>query len=416
MLSRPASAALSCALLSALWMAPAAAQTRLPETAYYTADHGSSNTYLLKPLAGSNVRLTNHNGWAKGTVAVAGLERQVVLDRPIRSEWMDYPDSCGQPYTRRRSVEQVIFRRTEGTDNVGRSEVVEIGNEKVMDGCDAGQLTPFGSPTDAGTPVSHLAMKRRPGITDVVEGTQLAGPTAVALDPGAVFGARQSVISLQAGGLARFEDSGLTVPSTQDANGWLVLDFGSYQNAFTRLAKDRTTLAETWLTASYVNGEPTLVRESLFVAPRPDAGFGTKREASRRWESGLFVGSNTPFFFDLYNDYTGNRISRTIDPPSETYIPLTWAFSGPNLVTTRARSPGVLGIRTWVPVANKGIYRWVIEDEVTRLADGTNLSLIEPRVNFYIDEGASVKPAAAPLATRQAGAARQPARGLQLQP
>ena len=393
----------SCSGLICLALASAASgQTRPPETAYYTADHGSALTYLLKPQTGNKVRLVNYNGWARGTLTVVGNERQVVLDRPIRTDFAVSPDSCGLPYTVRRSLTQVVFRQIDGTDNAGNSAVVEIGQDKVLDGCDAGLTTPFGAPTDAGTPVAHLAMRKRPGQADLVVGSALAGPTALALDPAQVFSSRQSVTRFVAAGQVQFEDTGAIVPAATDANGWLVMDFGAYQNGFTRLAKDRTTLAETWLTASFEAGEPTVVREQLFVMPLSPAGFGTVRQASRSWESGLFVGSNTPFFFDLFTDLTGRRISRTIDPPAEVVTPITWSLSGSNLVTNRPRPGGAQGIRTWVPLGNKGVYRWVMENEVTLLADGSSQPLIEPRVNFYIDRGAAVPPAPA-SAGRPAG-------------
>jgi hypothetical protein len=97
-----------------------------------------------------------------------------------------------------------------------------------------------------------------------------------------------------------------------------------------------------------------------------------------------------------------------LDPPSETRQPITWAFAGANVTTTRFNG-GVQRVRTWVPLANKGPNRWVMESEVTINADGSQTPFIEPRVNFYIDLGPSVKPpsaAAVPAARRAAAPQR----------
>lgn len=396
------------ALLGSAWIAPGAMAAKTQETVYFTTSHGSNNTYLARWTSASKARVTTPVGTSKGSLVIAGNDRTVTLDDPFTQEFFGFPDSCGNQYTVRRSVEKVLFRLMSGSLGQGESIIIDMGRETVMDGCDAGTETPFGSPTDTGTPQANLSMNQRPGLTDLVPGVRLAGPQEARMLPGVPFPAQQ-VVTFQAGGLLSFDDTGRTVPAAVNAEGWLVLDFGTHQTGYTRVVRDTATMAETWLQADFVDGAPALVQERLFVKPKAPAGFGSKRETTRRWESGLFTGTNNPFYFDLYGDFTGARISVTLDPPSEVRQPITWAFSGANVTTTRV-SGSVQRVRTWVPLANKGVYRWVMESEVTFNPDGSQTPFIEPRVNYYIDLGPAVKPpsaaVAAPAARRSAALQR----------
>lgn len=396
------------ALLGSAWIAPGAMAAKTQETVYYTTAHGNSNTYLARWTSASKARVTTQVGTSKGSLVIAGNDRTVTLDDPFTQVYVGFPDSCGNQYTVERSVEQVLFRLTSGTLGQGESVIIDIGRETVMDGCDAGTETPFGSPTDTGTPQVNLSMNQRPSLTDLVAGVRLAGPQEARMLAGVPFPAQQ-IVTFQAGGLLSFDDTGRTVPAAVNAEGWLVLDFGTHQTGYTRVARDTATMAETWLQADFVDGAPALVQERLFVKPKAPAGFGSKRETTRRWESGLFVDTNTPFFFELYGDFSGARVSVTLDPPSEVRQPITWAFSGANVTTTRVAG-GLQRVRTWVPLANKGANRWVMESEVTINADGSQTPFIDPRVNFYIDRGPAVKPpsaAAAAPAARQSAALRR---------
>ena len=403
----------ACALLAGTnLVATPASAARVLETVYFTDSHGSSNTYLAEWTSTSKARVVTAAGSSTGKLVIAGAERTVTLDNPIVSEGSTGPDSCGNNYQVRYSIEKVLFRQLTGNLSAGQSEIIDIGQATALTGCDAGTITPFGSPGSSGLPQTNLATSSRPSLSDLLPGVRLAGMQEARMVAGVPFPAQQIGV-FEAGGLFRFEDTGHVVPAAINANGWLVLNFGGFQTGYTRLQRDTATMAETWLQADFVGGVPVLVSERLFVKPRDPAGFGSKRETARRWESGFFIGMNNPLYFDLYGDFTGTRISVTLDPPTEVRLPITWAFVGPHVTTSRAIAGGAQRVRTWVPIANKGVYRWVIESEVTRNADGSELPFIVPRVNFYIDLGPAVKPAAAASFT---SAPREPGRVQGLQP
>lgn len=396
-----------------------AAQAAIPETVYYTPAHGTLATYLLSEPSTGRAKVTDPQGNYRGSLTDDGTLRVVSFDTPPSTISTLFPDSCGNPYQLSRQVNQLAFRQVAGTLRAGEAAVIEVGVETVLDGCDAGTTTPFGSLSDAGFPVAYRTMNNRAPMTDVVAGAQFAGFVESAVNPDVPF-PTQDIGTLLAGNQLRFETTGTVVPAAIDAKGWLVLSMPGFQRGFTRLVVDKSTGAETWLEAEFVSGKPATIKERLFTKPLAGAGFGSRSAAARIWESGLFVGTNNPFFFWLYRDFTGERVSQTIDPPTEVRQPITWAFDGLNIVQTRTPPDGSVRTRTWKPIANVGKNRWVMESEQILFPDGQLVDLILPRVNFYVDRGAATPPTARkaqkqPAKAAERGAAPrpgQPARAL----
>src|SRR5206468_3341759 len=111
---------------------------------------------------------------------------------------------------------------------------------------------------------AHLDMTRRAPVTDLVAGARLAGlsestPAEAASHDGilvhqlATFGT----------GSVRFDDSGNTCP-TSARDGWIVIDYGSFQRAYTGLTRDARSGVEKWLSADW-NGAPTSAAQTMMV-------------------------------------------------------------------------------------------------------------------------------------------------------
>ena len=119
------------------------------------------------------------------------------------------------------------------------------------------------------------------------------------------------------------------------------------------------------------------------------------------WDSGIFIATRKPFFFYLYKTGTGERVQKDLDLGTESRTPITsWGLDGGNLWQQRLLGGGTIQRnRTWVPLRNEGSKtHWVMESEV-QVDDTGATTLIKPRVNYYLDTGKAVPPAA--QATRQ---------------
>lgn len=328
-------------------------------------------------------------GRTEATVATFGTQRQATLATPFSQTFeTSDPDCPDLAVEVRRDVLILSVTRLSGTENRGTSKVVEVGEETTLSGCNAGRVVPFGNPGDAGFATRHLAASLRPSMSDLVAGVSLAGPSD---QPGLDTFAAADVVSIGAGTWT-FPASGATY-GVGMVDGWAVLGLAGGERGYTRFAVDRNG-AETWIAADWAAGQPQRLFRTLMVKPAAGAGFGTPRQAARVWQSGLFIGSNTPFFFHLYRGGTGERVSQDLLAGTETRLPITWGFSGSNLLTQRTFGDGSTGTRTWVPLRNSGTSRFVMESEVRTLTSGTVVPFIAPRVNFYVDEGASTPPPA----------------------
>lgn len=356
-------------------------------TAYYGVGIGTSAAYLVDWLPKKKVRVALSQGAATGTFSDDGTQKLISFTSPI-SATVDSFDDCGEPIQQRTDLQQLVVRDLAG----GAAQVVEMGVVVNIGGCQDGLTVPYGSPTDPGLGLSRLAMTARPPVSDLTPGTQVAGFSEDVLLPGEVTVA-EDVVTFQAGSM-QFQSTGHVVPAAFDANQWLVLDLPGFQRAYTRLAVDAKTGGETWLLADWAGGQAQRVESRLLVKTAAGAGFGTVTQASRMWESGIFVNTRTPFFFYLYKNGTGERVQKDLDLGTESRVPIdSWGFDGLNLVQTRAFGGGVRH-RNWVPLRNQGTkFRWVMESELIVPNVGEPFPLIKPRVNYYEDTGKAVPPA-----------------------
>ena len=373
------------AALIASCLPGAALAAATKSTAYFKAGDGSSNAYLIDWKPNNRARVASILGAQPGGVANDGTQKLITLDHPLSTTYLNY-DDCGEEIQQRQDVNQVVVRDLTG----GVSQLVDIGTITNIGGCQDGLVTLFGSPTDEGASLKRLAMSARPPVTDLVPGTVIAGFSEDIMLPGETAVA-QDVATVQAG-TVQFQTSGHIVGAAFDANQWLVINLPTGQRAYTRLAVDSKTGGETWLMADWVGGKAQRVEETLVVKPAAGAGFGTVTQASRMWNSGLFIESRTPFFFYLYKNGTGERVLKDLDLGTESRTPIpAWDFEGLNLVQHRPFGPGSRD-RTWVPLTNVGKNHWVMESETADDGSGA-IVLIKPRVNYYLDTGKAVPPA-----------------------
>lgn len=372
-----------------LWAIALAVATASAAPVLHVGDTRSSNQAYQFDWRGASATVVSTQGRSEATVVTTGPQRVATLAVPFSATNTVFDPDCPElPVEVRRDVLIVAVTRLSGFENRGTSKVVDIGEETTLSGCNAGRVVPFGAPTDAGFATRHLAASLRPSMGDLMPGTSLAGPSD---QPGLDAFPAADVITVGAG-IWQFPTSGINHP-VATVDGWAVLDLGFGERGYTRLAVDRNG-AETWIAADWAAGQPQRVFRTLMVRPVPGAGFGNVRQTTRVWESGLFIGTNTPFFFHLYRGGTGERISQDLAAGTETRLPITWGFSGSNLETVRTFGDGSSGRRTWVPLRNSGASRFVMESETRTLPDGTVLPFILPRVNFYVDEGAATPPPA----------------------
>ena len=119
---------------------------------------------------------------------------------------------------------------------------------------------------------------------------------------------------------------------------------------------------------------------------------GSVRSMARLWESGLATNTRLPFFIALNADGSGERISKDLDAGSEFRQPIRWRLDGNSLIAERS-SPVYQRTRTWLPLAQAGKVRFVMESEdQLLLRDGSRAVFIPRRVTPYINRG-SVPPA-----------------------
>ncbi len=385
-------------LAGAFWFAvPVQASITADAVSYLPTTRGLFDAYLVEWLPGNRAQLVGFFGTRGGSVGASGTQRVVTLDAPFTQVLpAGEPDACGEFPDQQQDTLQVAVNQVSGNDRRGSVAIVTLGTLTNLTGCEAGRVTPFGALTDPGTPMNNLALALRPAVTDLVPGVALAGPSE---ESRALFNPPAAdVVTLQAGGLGLFARTGSVRPVAFTADHWLVVTLADgSQHGYARIAVDRRTGAETWLDAEWSGGAPLSVQQVLMVKPAAGAGFGSLRQTTRHWESGLFIGSASPFFIDLYRDGTGARILVDASTGGESRTPITWAYGGgtPASVVQRRLLGGgtVTGERTWVPLANAGRNHFVMEDEVFIDSAGGVSTLFRPRVNFYVDQGAATPPA-----------------------
>lgn len=374
--------AVACSLASAGGAAQAAPQT----VAYVTPPNSGFNLGLLVDWqARKQARVVRDAGVRSARYTDDGVQRVLTLDSPYTADMgADVADSCGGFPQVHREVRQMVLRRDGGTAQKGRSRLVELGQDTVLDGCDAGQVRSFGNLGDAGQLLDHVDLRARPAVSDLVEGTQLAGLTQEAFDPN---GPPPGVewVGFAAGQQLRFGLRGNLLPYAWTADQWLVLDG---RRGFIRLSVDATNGSEAWLAADLVDGLPVNAWRLWVVKPVVGTTFGSLAQSARLWESGLLSGSRTPFSIALYRDQTGERIARDLDAGTESRSPIRyWGFDGASLVQERVTGGGRTLIRAWYPLLTVGKQHFVMEREDQLLPDGSRTPYIAPRINHMIDRG-----------------------------
>jgi hypothetical protein len=259
-----------------------------------------------------------------------------------------------------------------------------MGTITTLEGCGAGTVTTFGS-TDAGARLDHLAMSLRPSMQDLVPGARLAGPAEGAREP--ELGGRTTsadLLTFLSGSLAGFARTGTVVEASFTQDQWLVLQLPDVgERAYTRISVNSDG-AELWLDADWSGGVPVALHADLMTMATERPGFVSVADASRVWQSG----TTGRFFLPLYKDFTGEQIGVTDD--GEIRDPLTWRFSGPDLIRTRVFPFGTRE-RTWTPVAHhaaKGVV-FVLEQHIRTVGDVSS-PLFQWRVNYWYDRGVGV--------------------------
>lgn len=375
-----------CAAASLAIAASAAAATT--QIAYTYHDNSTNAAWIVDWQAGHRAHVVSYAGAADGTFAdIPGGQRVIGFDTPYSYTYGSI-DCNGQPFSQRVDVTQLSFRQTGGTAMKGTANLIELGTTTDIGGCTPGQVVPFGSLGDPGVASDALAMTLRPSTSDLVPGTSIAGfmegTVGSFLDLGQTA---EDVVTVNAGSIT-FATTGHVVPVGR-SNGWLVLSLpGGGQRAYTRLSANATTGEEVWIDAPWVAGAPQATWRTMMVKPLAGAGFGGTTKAAKRWESGLFFGTNNPFYCDLYKDGTGTRRALDLAAGTESDTPITWHLDGANLV--QDKTTGTARERTWSPLANIGTLHWVMEKEIFTVGGNYNIA---PRVNFYIDEGVAPPPA-----------------------
>ena len=385
--------AIGAAALLAQFHAGAALAAGTLSVAYSPEDTSVVNAYVVDWKPKSRAFVTEAFVAGGGSYTDDGTQRLVTFDGAGMPAYdLTAYDCNGLPFQQLVEITQMVFRPVSGTLRKGTSQVVEIGYTVDEGGCTPGLKTPFGSPTDPGLSTSNLDMANRASIADLVPGAQLAGPSEDPPPASGFFYDLTEQVTTFGNGTLTFDGTGHTWPESV-VNGWIVLDFGTFQRAYTRLTRNAKTGVETWLAGGWQGGAPMNVQNVVLAEPNALAGFGGRKGAAHDWDNGLFMKSGTITEYDLYRDFTGLRIFNGDVGNGQ---PVTWALKGANLVVTRVTSTYKL-IRTWAPFADYGKNHFVIENEDRYDLSGQYIGPnVIPRVNWYVDEGKSTEPAGTP--------------------
>jgi hypothetical protein len=359
--------------------------------AYTWPNFAFSSAYVVDFKAKGRARVATITGAADGTFTDDGVQRVITLAAPL-SATQPGSDCNGNEYAQRYDTNQIVFRRASGGDRRGTSAVIEIGTITDIGGCTPGLVTPFGSLLDDGFLHNNLGMNFRPPLSDLVPGSQLAGPSMDDFD--AVIGTSQmtqQIVKFDTTSNLSIPALGISLPySIKD--GWIAYTAtGEIDRRYTRLSQNAASGVEVWLASDFVGGLAGKTTMVLMTKPTAGATFGSVKQSAHEWDSGLFIGAPSGLFFDFYKDFTGLRVARNADG-SFTPLPITWAQAGNTLVNSRMTGV-VKRIRTWAPIGTYGNNHFVFENEYFLYPDGHTYQFIVPRVNFYVDKGAAVPPA-----------------------
>jgi len=382
-------AAIAAALLACATLAHPA-QNGLQKITYWSQDLTYGLAYVITwDTAAHRAHFAETYGNFDGSYVDDGAQRVFTLDVPLVLTYQ-IPDCNGNPMTQQDVTTQLVIRTVSGEPDKGDSAVVPIGYDQDVDGCTPGQTVHYGTTTDAGIPLLRRAASLRLPMDDLVPGTQVAG---LAENPIDTYG-DLPVLAAQVATFGRdhvtFQGTGHRFPTALTPDGWLVIDFGSFKRAYTRVERQRETGGEIWFGAEWIAGKPASIELSTVVAPTEDAGFGDLADSSRQWFDGLFQ-YDVPTTFDLYRDHTGSEVVAPGAGAPVTQSPLTWSRNGAALQISRADPSGTY-VHNWRPIATHGRNHFVIESEEIYI-DGVDAGpAFAPRVNWVVDDGQAVKP------------------------
>ena len=385
-------AAAGAALITGAAMAHPA-RDDLQKITYYSQDLTYGLAYVITwDAAAHRAHFAETYGNFDGSYVEDGQQRVFTLDVPLVLP-EQIADCNGKPMTQNNVTTQLVMRSVSGAPERGVSAVVPIGYTQDVGGCTPGKIAPFGTVADAGIPLLRQAASLRPAMDDLVPGTQVAGLAENPIDAVGDLPILAAQVATFGRDHITFEGTGHRFPTTLTPDGWLVVDFGSFKRAYTRIERQRETGGEIWFGAEWVNGAPASIELSPVAAPTGDASFGDLADTSRQWFDGLFQ-FDAPTTFDLYRDQTGDQV---VDPGAGapvTRSPLTWSRAGATVQISRVATSGTY-VHTWRPIANHGRNHFVIESEEVWINGVDSGPAFAPRVNWYVDEGKAVKPPAA---------------------
>lgn len=383
----------TCALLCGVMLG--AGPARAEVVAYVPTNIGASRGgYLVDWKAGQWARVVGVAGGGIGAFTDDGTQRVITLGAPL--SYITYSsdlDCFDNQYLQRVDTRQFVFRKVAGSVVKGSTEVVEIGTITALEGCSAGRIVPFGSVTEPGFVWRHRAFSAREPMTDVLPGFTIAGFTEGPGDDADPIGGRNplgvDIVRLETPSSLRFQRTGTVVPAALDAEQWLMLQMPGFQRGYTRIAFDKASGAEIWLVANFRDGLPVQVLSTMMIKPVAGISFGSVAKSSRMWESAVGLGTNNPFYFYMYRDRTGARVSKDLTTGDEYHDPTIWDFVGSDIVQTYS---GGIRRRTWAPLARNGKYMFVFEQEQRQFPGAPADLTIPPRTMFYIDRGPAVRP------------------------
>lgn len=327
-----------------------------------TVYFGLGKAYVLDTQKqGRTAHIATTLGAADGTYKDGDSTRTVTLTNAIKASIGYQVPGCIIPGTADRYIQQVIFRRKEGSPRRGQSEVIDIGVDVITGGCNVGEKVPFGSPLDAGASLSHLALTARPSMKNVRPGTAWAGLHESPYSPlPSPFVLADAVDYLSTGDV-RFMSSGLLVSSNMTADGWWVLSLARGERRYTRLTKPDDTGGELWLFGDYADGRLKWAHAWWAIRRDPSAAFGDVAAVSRQWADQRDPGHT---FTNLYSDLTADRY--VFDAQSSVWwrdIGWVWAVSA-DAISMRQTRPNQALLRSWTPVRSGLNHLWVLDQTV----------------------------------------------------